>query len=111
MGTGISTAAPTAQPTMFEIVQELWENRFTTVSYTHLMRAVVEQAVVPAARIGCGGGMEGGGLDQGPVSYTHLALAHEPGKRVGGAEGEHVVADDAQLAFQAGEEPVGLGHR
>ena len=29
MGTGMSTAAPTAQPTMFEIVQELWENRFT----------------------------------------------------------------------------------
>ena len=39
------------------------------------------------------------------------ALAHEPGKRVGGAEGEHVVVDDAQLAFQAGVEPVGLGHR
>ena len=39
------------------------------------------------------------------------ALAYEPGKRVGGAEGEHVVVDDAQLAFQAGEEPVGLGHR
>lgn len=28
-GHGMSTAAPTAQPTMFEIVQELWENRFT----------------------------------------------------------------------------------
>lgn len=38
------------------------------------MRAVVEQAVVPAARVGCGSRVESGGLDQGQKHLVAYGL-------------------------------------